>query len=151
MSASGYSVTSPTAALRRALNRERSNVGRSAYTDRVKAILLACDQDEVIDTLVTDLQKYGRGTWHDKTQWLDVGLHACKQLNARRQVIFLTAFELSYAADLVPGADHGVALSQLRTGQGDASCVERCDGQQLTGHASHPSEHSGPGRGALLA
>ena len=72
----------------------------------------------MIDTLVTDLQKYGRGTWHDETQWLDVGLHACKQLNARRQVIFLTAFELSYAADLVPGADHGVALSQLRTGQG---------------------------------
>ena len=47
-----------------------------------------------------------------------------------------------------PGADHGVALSQLRTGQGDAPCVERCDGQQLTGHASHPSDHSGPGRGA---
>jgi len=44
-------------ALRRALNRERSNVGRSAYTDRVKAILLACDQDEEIDTLVADLQK----------------------------------------------------------------------------------------------
>ena len=99
-----YNITSPTAALRRALNRERSNVGRSAYTDRVKAILLACDQDEVIDTLVADLQKYEQGTWHDETQWLDVGLHACKQLNARRPVIFLTAFELSYAADFVQRA-----------------------------------------------
>jgi len=99
-----YNITSPTAALRRALNRERSNVGRSAYTDRVKAILLACDQDEVIDTLVADLQKYEQGTWHDETQWLDVGLHACKQLNARRQVIFLTAFELSYAAEFVQRA-----------------------------------------------
>jgi hypothetical protein len=57
-----YNITSPTAALRRALNRERSDVGRSAYNDRVKAILLACDQDEVIDTLVADLQKYERGT-----------------------------------------------------------------------------------------
>ena len=101
-----YNITSPTAALRRALNRERSNVGRSAYTDRVKAILLACDQDEVIDTLVADLQKYEQGTWHDETQWLDVGLHACKQLNARRQVIFLTAFELSYAADFVRRAQN---------------------------------------------
>ena len=99
-----YNITSPTAALRRALNRERSNVGRSAYTDRVKAILLACDQDEVIDALVADLQKYEQGTWHDETQWLDVGLHACKQLNARRQVIFLTALELSYAADFVQRA-----------------------------------------------
>ena len=99
-----YNITSPTAALRRALNRERSNVGRSAYTDRVKAILLACDQDEVIDALVADLQKYEQGTWHDETQWLDVGLHACKQLNARRPVIFLTAFELSYAAEFVQRA-----------------------------------------------
>ena len=99
-----YNITSPTAALRRALNRERSNVGRSAYTDRVKAILLACDQDEVIDALVADLQQYEQGTWHDETQWLDVGLHACKELNARRQVIFLTASELSYAADFVQRA-----------------------------------------------
>jgi hypothetical protein len=99
-----YNITSPTAALRRALNRERSNVGRSAYTDRVKSILLACDQDDVIDALVADLQNYERGTQHDETQWLDVGLHACKQLNARRKVIFLTAFELSYAADFVQRA-----------------------------------------------
>jgi len=76
-------------------------VGRSAYTDRVKSILLACNQDEVIDALVADLQNYERGTQHDETQWLDVGLHACKQLNARRKVIFLTAFELAYAADFV--------------------------------------------------
>jgi hypothetical protein len=99
-----YNITSPTAALRRALNRERSNVGRSAYTDRVKSILLACDQDDVIDALVADLQNYERGTQHDETQWLDVGLHACKQLNARRKVIFLTAFELAYAADFVQRA-----------------------------------------------
>jgi hypothetical protein len=31
-----------------------------------------------------------RGTQHGETQWLDVGLHACKLLNARRKVIFLT-------------------------------------------------------------
>lgn len=99
-----YNITSPTAALRRALNRERSNVGRSAYTERVKSILLACDRDEVIDALVADLQNYERGTQHDETQWLDVGLHACKQLNARRNVIFLTAFELAYAADFVQRA-----------------------------------------------
>ena len=39
-----------------------------------------------------------------------------------------------------PGADHGVAVGQARAGHGDASCVERCDGQLLTGHASHPSD-----------
>jgi hypothetical protein len=99
-----YNITSTTAALRRALNRERSNVGRSAYTDRVKTILLACDEDEVIDALVTDLQNYERGSQHDETQWLDVGLHACKQLNARRKVIFLTAYELAIAPDFAQRA-----------------------------------------------
>jgi hypothetical protein len=99
-----YNITSPTRALRRALNRERSNVGRGAYTERVKAILLACDQDEVIQALVADLQNYERGTQHDETQWLDVGLHACKQLNARRKVIFLTPYELALAPDFVQRA-----------------------------------------------
>jgi hypothetical protein len=99
-----YNITSVTTALRRALNRERSNVGRGAYTDRVKAILLACEQDEVIDALVTDLQKYEQGSQHDETQWLDVGLHACKQLNARRKVIFLSAFELAMAPDFLQRA-----------------------------------------------
>ena len=99
-----YNITSPTKALRRALNRERSNVGRGGYTDRVKAILLACENDEVIDALVADLQQYERGTQHDETQWLDVGLHACRQLNARRDVIFLTPVELAQAREFVQRA-----------------------------------------------
>lgn len=99
-----YNITSPTKALRRDLNRERSNVGRGAYTERVKAILLSCEQDEVIDALVSDLQNYERGSQHDETQWLDVGLHACKQLSARRKVIFLTPFELSLAPEFVQRA-----------------------------------------------
>ena len=78
----------------------------------MKSILLACDQDDVIDALVADLQNYERGTQHDETQWLDVGLHACKQLNARRKVIFLTAFE-ARAAESAEQA----GLRQARIGQ----------------------------------
>lgn len=40
-------ITKLSAPLRRALNRERSNVGRGAYSDRVKAILTACRSSEV--------------------------------------------------------------------------------------------------------
>ena len=36
-----YDITSLTTAMKRALNRERSNVGRAAYADRVKSILMA--------------------------------------------------------------------------------------------------------------
>jgi hypothetical protein len=50
-----YNITSLTAPLRKALNRKRTNVGRGAYTDRVKAILLACDDATVADALAQDL------------------------------------------------------------------------------------------------
>jgi hypothetical protein len=96
-----YNITSTTKALRQALNRERSHVGRSAYSDRVKAILLACESDAVVEALVADLQGFERGAQRDETGWIDVGLHACSQLNARRKVIFLTPSELRDAPDVV--------------------------------------------------
>lgn len=96
-----YNITSPTKALREALNRERSHVGRSAYSERVKAILLHCDDTRVVEDLIADLARYEQGSWHDETQWLDVGLHACQQLNARQRVIFLTPSELGNAPDFV--------------------------------------------------
>jgi hypothetical protein len=77
-----YDITSPTKALRAALNRERSNVGRTAYTDRVKAILLAATSEAVANALADDLSLFASGTWHDETQLVDVGVHACQVLYA---------------------------------------------------------------------
>jgi hypothetical protein len=53
-------TTSPSwsAALRRALNRGRSNVGRTAYSDRVKAILTARRSSQVATPLAEDLNAY---------------------------------------------------------------------------------------------
>ena len=42
-----YNITALTAAMNRALNRERTNVGRTAYSDRVKDMLLASDSADV--------------------------------------------------------------------------------------------------------
>ena len=99
-----YNVTSPTRALRAALNRERTNVGRTAYTDRMKAILLAAKSDTVAASLAEDLSKFQAGTWHDEVQLVDVGVHACQVLNASGRVIFLTPRELSSARDFVDRA-----------------------------------------------
>ena len=59
-----YNITSPTKLMLRALNRERSNVGRSAYTERVKDVLLACESRDVAYPLATDLQRFEQGTVH---------------------------------------------------------------------------------------
>jgi hypothetical protein len=101
-----YNITSTTKKLRQSLNRERTNVGRSAYSDRVKSILLECTSPEFAEKLVNDLQKIQTGESHDELQWIDVQLHACKILSSQEKVIFLTAYDLmdggkylSYAKD----------------------------------------------------
>ena len=99
-----YDITSPTKALRAALNRERSNVGRSAYTDRVKSIVLAATSERVASALAEDLSTFETGRWHDEVQLVDVGVHACQVLNASGQVIFLTPQELNAARDFVDRA-----------------------------------------------
>lgn len=99
-----YNITSLTKAMRKALNRERTHVGRTAYTDRVKALLLVCGKKEVAELLVNDLKNFETGNLHDELNWTDVSVHACKLLNATDKVIFLTSFELIQAKDMVDNA-----------------------------------------------
>ncbi|MDE8718432.1 hypothetical protein PZH37_15660, partial [[Eubacterium] siraeum] len=63
------------------MNRERTNVGRSAYTSRIKDILLSCDSENVIEELVYDLQNYTSGDKHDELSWNDVAIYASKKLS----------------------------------------------------------------------
>lgn len=42
-----YNITSLNAQIKKALNRERTNVGRTAYTGRIKDILKECCSDVV--------------------------------------------------------------------------------------------------------
>lgn len=94
-----YNVTSLTAPMRKALNRERTNVGRSAYSDRLKGMLLACRSVDVATRLVDDLERYEDGTMHDELGWIDVQAHACGLLNERGRVVFSTASELKASPD----------------------------------------------------
>ena len=101
-----YNITSLSSAIKKALNRERTNVGRTAYTERVKAILLACHSPAVAENLVADLGNFQKGLMKDELKWTDVYVHACKLLNAQKKVIFLTPNERGYAAGIVSHARH---------------------------------------------
>ncbi|MEM2914351.1 MAG: ATP-binding protein, partial [Candidatus Bathyarchaeia archaeon] len=92
-----YNITSLTSSIRKALNRERTNVGRSAYSDRVKSILLSCKSKEVAEYLANDLKEYNTGRMHDELKWIDVQEHAVKILNATKRVVFFTSNELMCA------------------------------------------------------
>ena len=102
-----YNITSLTKAIRKALNRERTNVGRSAYSSRIKSILLSCKSKEVAEFLMNDLKKYYTGTIHDELKWIDVQEHAVRILNATERVVFFTAEELIDAKNMVDEAKMG--------------------------------------------
>lgn len=99
-----YNITSLTAAIKKALNRERTNVGRTAYSERVKSILLASSKEAVAKALVDDLGHFGSGTLHDEMKWTDVSVHASKITNASGNVLFLTDEEIMNAPRFVEEA-----------------------------------------------
>lgn len=101
-----YNITKPTKKVLDALNRERSNVGRSAYSRRVKTILERCQSRKVAKPLVDDLESFERGEMHDELSWKSVRIHACKLLNAADDVVFVSPrdrenheYTLSHAKD----------------------------------------------------
>ncbi len=96
-----YNITSPTKVLREALNRERSHVGRTAYSRRVQDILLACEGEMVANALVADLEQYETGGRHDELEWPEVRFRAIGVLNARQDVVFVSARELDTERALV--------------------------------------------------
>jgi hypothetical protein len=99
-----YNITSLTAAVKKALNRERTNVGRVAYAERVKSILLSCEGKVVAKALVDDLRQFESGRLHDELKWTDVSVHAAKILNVGTKVVFMTPSELMQANKYVDEA-----------------------------------------------
>lgn len=89
-----YNITSLTQTMRKALNRERTHVGRTAYTERVKSILLNCRSGSLASLLVNDLQEFGTGKCHDELRWTDIAAHASLILNSQEKVIFMSSEEL---------------------------------------------------------
>ncbi|MFC8526157.1 hypothetical protein [Nocardia sp. NPDC057227] len=93
-----YNITTLTKGLRQALNRERSNVGRTAYTDRVKAILKQCRTAEVARGLADDLAAFTTGRMHDELGWNDIAQHACRVLASHEKVVFVSRTDLEFGA-----------------------------------------------------
>lgn len=99
-----YNITQPTAAIKRALNRERNNVGRTAYTDSVKKILLGCRSTEVAEILADDLQNINNGTQRDELSWIDVQEHSVKILNQNEKVLFVSSLDIMLHPDMIDEA-----------------------------------------------
>ena len=102
-----YNITTLNSSLRKALNRERTNVGRTAYTPSVRAMLLESQNERVVNALSKDLQLFSNGTSHDELKWTDVQMHTSKLLNQRKNVVFVTSKQMLEKNDLVHEAGRG--------------------------------------------
>lgn len=99
-----YNITNTTKNVRDALNRERSNVGRTAYTPRVKKILQAAESEAVAERLVAELERFTQGTAHEELGWKSIRLHAAKLMSSLRDVVFATVDEQQQKRDLLDHA-----------------------------------------------
>ncbi len=90
-----YNITNLTKSMRKALNRERTNVGRSTYTERVKSILKSCSSHEVLAGLAEQIRDREKGNQCDEIRWADIaqiGITALAKLDGK--VIYATAEEI---------------------------------------------------------
>lgn len=90
-----YNITNISAQIKKALNRERTNVGRTAYSDSIKNILKNCKSEIVLLQLVNDIENIVRGTNKDESNWIDVASCAATNLNKSGNVVFMTPLQRS--------------------------------------------------------
>jgi hypothetical protein len=96
-----YNITSLTSAMKKRLNRERLNVGRTTYAERVKSILRSAKSEEVCDALAQQVAARGLGTQCDEMQWIEISQRALNLLHQRNRVSFVTENEMYQAPDIV--------------------------------------------------
>lgn len=89
-----YNITSLNNKIKKALNRERTNVGRAAYSDRIQSILMATKTEKVAELIGREFKRIQSGNMHDELGWINVQEHAVDLLNRTGKYIFLTVFEV---------------------------------------------------------
>ena len=88
-----YNITKLSATMRKALNRERSNVGRTAYAETVKKLLLKSDSEIVIGKLINELKSINMGGGFDEINYVDIQVHAIKTYNTQKPVVFISQLD----------------------------------------------------------
>ena len=89
-----YNITSLTDSMKKKLNRERLNVGRTTYADRVRAILKSAKSEIVEDILVDQVKRRAIGEQSDEMGWIEISQMALNLLHQRRKVVYFTEQEI---------------------------------------------------------
>lgn len=96
-----YNITNIDKKIKQALNRERTNVGRSAYSDRIKSILLTSSNTGVANSIANQLKGFTSGDMADEVKWIDVQEHAIKILNTNGKSVFISNLDAINRPDMI--------------------------------------------------
>ncbi len=99
-----YNITRTNASIKKALNRERTNVGRSAYTTTIKNIILSSKSKNVANYLGQNLNRLNYGDAKDELQWIDIQQHAVSVLNQNGKYLFVTNMDAYLYRDMIDDA-----------------------------------------------
>jgi hypothetical protein len=99
-----YNVTDLTDAMRKRLNRERMNVGRTTYAERIRSILKAATSDAVMDAIIQKVRVRSQGEVPDELTWIEITVMALTHLHQRQDVLFVTDRELEAHPDVIDHA-----------------------------------------------
>ena len=107
-----YNITNLPNKLRKALNRERDNVGRAAYTDSIKNIVKSVEDEVVLRAYMHDLEQVTKDGGHDEMNWLDVQLYVLEQLSRKNdKLLFITGDEaVKRRAEVSDAQDEGYQI-----------------------------------------
>ncbi|MBO8160284.1 MAG: hypothetical protein H0Z24_01495 [Thermosipho sp. (in: Bacteria)] len=96
-----YNIKTPSKSIIQKLDKFEIPFKRTAYVNKVKNILLNCENAEVAIYLADDLKKIITGESHDEINWKDVQIHAIKLLNGLNKVLFFTENEDKKYSNLI--------------------------------------------------
>lgn len=99
-----YNITSLTESMRKKLNREKLNVGRTTYADRVKTILRSSTADSVHDALIDQVTRRATGEQCDEMSWIEVSQMALTLMDQRGSVAYVTEAELQTRSGVADSA-----------------------------------------------
>lgn len=99
-----YNITSLTDTMKKKLNRERLNVGRTTYADRVKSILKNAKNQTVENSLIDQVSKRATGEQCDEMAWIEISQMALNLMHKKKQVVYLTEKELQSIPNVIDNA-----------------------------------------------
>jgi hypothetical protein len=96
-----YNITSLTESMRKRLNRERLNVGRTTYAERIKSILKNSQSETVHRLLVEQVRKRATGEQCDEIGWIEISQMALSLMHQQARVVYFTESEIQWRPNVL--------------------------------------------------